>query len=131
MKPSERKAFILEWLKIHANVNALDQTFSDAYIKYTGAPFEAKNWGAHWCKTLSNDLRKMFLAGLLIRNRVGLGGNWQPGFPTWCWMYERKPSYQQEPCCPTCNGPRDSDGSRIHEADCQIAKDEGLVRRDE
>ena len=149
MKPSDRKAWILSWLtRWPPAVNSLDEAFVDAYIGYTGATFEPKNWGAHWCKQLSNDLRKMFLAGVLVRKRISLGSNWQPGFPTWCWAYEKPPrypvtegrdqsrwmafppNYKQEPCCPTCNGPRDSDGSRIHEADCQIAKDEGLLRRD-
>ena len=145
----DRKAWILSWLtRWPPTVNSLDEAFVDAYIGYTGATFEPKNWGAHWCKQLSNDLRKMFLAGVLVRKRISLGSNWQPGFPTWCWAYEKPPrypvtegrdqsrwmafppNYKQEPCCPTCNGPRDSDGSRIHEADCQIAKDEGLLRRD-
>ena len=36
-----------------------------------------------------------------------------------------KAKRKQEPCCPVCNGPRDADGSRIHDENCPAAN-EGL-----
>ncbi len=60
---------------------------SDAYVRATGAKVQLMTWGANRCRTLASDLARMHDRGWLKKSRVGLGGNWQPGFPRWVNSY--------------------------------------------
>lgn len=74
--------------KERCGVDVLYADFVDEYAEATGAKLIYAPWGAHWCRTLSSDLAEMSRCGYLRRRRVGLSGNWQPGFPKWVWRYE-------------------------------------------
>jgi len=90
MKPSERHAWILRYIaevEPHG-VDVLNSAFVDAYVEATGANVRIMLWGANKCAQLGRDLTTMFHSRQLKRGRVGLGGNWQPGFPKWVWSYK-------------------------------------------
>lgn len=89
MSPRQRMEWIAKYIAGQATgVEVLDSTFVDAYIEATNARFYEQAWGAHKCPQLGRDLSAMHKAGKLKRFRIGLGGSWQPGFPTWVWSYE-------------------------------------------
>lgn len=89
MAPRERRKWIVEYITVHEphGVDVLNSDFVDAYTAATGAKFRVMMWGANRCAQLGNDLLTMTRLGVLKRCRIGLAGNWQPGFPKWVWSY--------------------------------------------
>jgi hypothetical protein len=57
-------------------------------LRRRGAKFEGVAWGADHCPQLGRDLTRLYKARKLTRFRIGLGQNWQPGFPKWVWSYQ-------------------------------------------
>lgn len=98
MKPRDRRTWIEEYLRASRlpGVDVLTREFVEDYIVATGAKFQPMAWGAHRCLQLGNDLRAMKRLGKLERHRVGLAGNWQPGFPTWVWSYKLSDNWNLE-----------------------------------
>lgn len=85
---AERWAWLEARLKAEdSGVDILDSAFVDDYAAFTGAALKYTLWGANHCPLLSTDLSTMWKCGILNRGRIGLGGNWQPGFPTWVFSY--------------------------------------------
>ena len=79
-----------EWLLKNipsAGVDVLCQDFVDKFIKECNVPFKETNWGAHKCPELGRMLVKLYREGFLDRGIIGLGANWQPGFPKWVYVY--------------------------------------------
>ena len=72
---------------IRSGVDVLDSAFVDAYADKTGAQVFIQPFGANTCRQLGRDLSKMYKNGLLERGRIGLGFNWQHGFPKWVYSY--------------------------------------------
>ena len=100
MKPDDRKVWILKWIKEHSpqGVDVLNSDFVDDYVAATGVRMEPTCWGASKCPTLGSDLSAMARCGALDRGRIGLGANWQPGFPKWVWAYwPGRAAYLYEP----------------------------------
>jgi len=82
-----RYQWIAEWIKREGQADVLNSEFVDCYINAVEARFRPTYWGAHKCPALGSDLAHMAKCGALDRFRVGLGANWQPGFPRWVWSY--------------------------------------------
>lgn len=87
-----RYAWLMAYIEQHGNVDVLNSDFVDDYIEATHAKFRPSCWGAHICPMLGSDLAHMARVGALKRFTVGLGANWQPGFPRWVWTYEVGPA---------------------------------------
>ena len=68
-------------------VDVLNSDFVDDYVEAFGLRVHIMMWGANKCPQLGRDLSAMTKCGYLKRSRVGLSGNWQPGFPKWVWGY--------------------------------------------
>ncbi len=69
-------------------VDILNYEFVDDFLTaFPKLKWEAKNWGAHSCPSLGRILKKLYDRNLLKRGTIGLGINWQPGFPRWVWTY--------------------------------------------
>jgi len=93
MRPHKavRQAWILEWAKSHpsnCNLDSMNEHFHQAY--HERFPEYARNqvfWGAQRVARAMQDLSEMERDGLLDKFRIGLAGNWQPGFPKWVWTY--------------------------------------------
>jgi len=85
---SEREEWIIRWLKTNYCADAVNQDFHEAY--YQRFPEYSRRetfWGAQPVAQAQRDLAAMEKAGVLERGRLGLSGNWQPGFPKWVWSY--------------------------------------------
>lgn len=87
MTSPERQAWLLRAIAAEQYVDVLNAPFVDAYVRATGAKVQLMTWGANRCRTLASDLARMHDRGWLKKTRVGLGGNWQPGFPRWVNSY--------------------------------------------
>ena len=87
---SERQDWIIKWLAQTGNfaADACSQSFHEDYHrKFPGYSKKQKFWGAEPVAQAQADLRAMAKDGLLESSRVGLGANWQPGFPKWVMGY--------------------------------------------
>jgi hypothetical protein len=90
MKLADRLNWLTDAIKryqTHDAVNVLNSAFVDEYTEATGAKFEPVMWGANKCPQLGRDLKALYDQRLVYRFRVGLSGNWQPGFPKWVFSY--------------------------------------------
>lgn len=87
VRRDDRYVWIMAWIKKNGSTDVLNSDFVDAYIEATSAKFRHTAWGAYKCPTLGKDLAHMARCGALKRGRIGLGSNWQPGFPKWVWAY--------------------------------------------
>lgn len=94
MKPAERRAWILAWIRrreaLHGQQERVDVTYSDFvidYIEATDAKHEVLFMGAPRCPQLGRDLGAMYAAGILERHTTGLEGMAGMGFPRWVWVY--------------------------------------------
>lgn len=90
---TERQAWIMNWLKESYNLSAdsVNQSFHEAYHeKFPQFSFQPKCWGAQPVRQAMIDLSAMYNDGLIQRDIIPLGGNWQPGFPKWVWSYTLK-----------------------------------------
>ena len=83
----DRRAWLLRAIATEKFVDVLNTHFVDDYVNATGAKVIVMTWGANRCRLLSSDLMRMHNAGLLQKHRIGLGCNWQPGFPKWVNSY--------------------------------------------
>lgn len=99
MTPRERRAWIAQYIATYeprTGVDVLHRRFVEAYVKATGSHVNPVAWGADKCRQLGADLSAMKRLGELRRFRIGLGFNWQPGFPKWVWSYELVPTDSPE-----------------------------------
>lgn len=87
MKPSDRHAWIAQYLRGTKWVDVLHQAFVDAYIQATGAPARTMPYGADKCAQLGRDLSAMEADGVLDRTRSSITGLAGQGFPKWVWSY--------------------------------------------
>lgn len=88
-KVRERWKWIAEYIKVYrGGTDILNAQFVDDFVLRFNVPVGLTWWGANKCPTLGRDLAAMKKRGYLKRSRVGLGMNWQPGFPRWVWSYE-------------------------------------------
>ncbi len=87
MHRDQRYEWLLAYIKKHGGVDVLNSDFVDSYVAATGMKVETMVWGANRCRALGRDLAHMEIMSALKRFRIGLGGNWQPGFPKWVWSY--------------------------------------------
>lgn len=84
---SVEEQWVLEWLKTGIEASAVNQQFhEDFYNKFGGARKETY-WGAQPVHKAMRLLAKLHEEGKLERRRIGLGLNWQPGFPKHCLSY--------------------------------------------
>jgi hypothetical protein len=83
----QAEEFILGWLEYNHSINILDSNFIDTFSDVTGARIEPILFGPNKCKYASTTLSKMYKEKILTRRVVGLGSNWQPGFPKWVYSY--------------------------------------------
>lgn len=83
-----------EWIIVYISklsnqaTDILDSQFVNDYITKFKPKFTHVNWGAHKCKEISRLLAGLYKKGYLTRFSIGLGTNWQPGFPRWVYSYE-------------------------------------------
>lgn len=82
----------MQWIKEHGPVDVLNSELVDEYVEATGMKFKWMAWGANVCQQLGRDLAFMAKRGALSRGRLGLGANWQRGFPKWVWSYKIGPA---------------------------------------
>lgn len=81
---AEREQWILDWFMTPGNfaASAVDEPFHEAYHKaFPMYQRKEKVWGAQPVAQAQKDLARMADCGILDTGRVGLGANWQPGFP--------------------------------------------------
>lgn len=88
---ARRWQWLLNEARERVAVDVLDADFVDAYIQRFKPQYRPTWWGANKCPQIGRDLASMAQAGLLSRSRVGLGSNWQPGFPRWVFSYKPGP----------------------------------------
>lgn len=85
---SERQAWILEWFKANHSADSLNKEFHESYhAKFPEYAQAFKWWGANPVRQAMQDLKEMASDGLLEKFRIGLGANWQPGFPKSVFTY--------------------------------------------
>ena len=87
---SDHYAFVNDWLDEHHETSCVDQLFHEAFLRKFGGKYKAKNWGAQPAFSAMKVLKEMYKQGLVSRSVVGLGKNWQPGFPKWVYSYTKK-----------------------------------------
>lgn len=93
MPVGQRREWLLQYIRARhprEGVDVLNRYFVDDYADATSAKVEIMMWGANRCPQLGRDLLSMYKVGQLERGRIGLAGNWQPGFPKWVWSYRVK-----------------------------------------
>jgi hypothetical protein len=79
--------WIMGYIRENGPVCATDQPFHEAFHERFGGARKETMWGAEPVTKAMRTLKKMSDDGTLKRGRVGLGGNWQPGFPRWNYVY--------------------------------------------
>ena len=80
--------YILNYLNENpTGIDILDCEFIDGFAKATGAKVKFTYWGANKCNYAAKTLSRMCKAGILERFVIGLGNNWQKGFPKWVYVY--------------------------------------------
>jgi len=79
--------FVVEWLKNNIDANVLDAVFIDEFVNATGCTFSVTTLGANKCNYAGRTLSRMFGENTLKRFAVGLGSNYQAGFPKWVYSY--------------------------------------------
>lgn len=83
----ERREWLLRFMSRHGPVDVMNAGLVDAYAEFTGAKVDIMLWGANKCGLLRADLRRLQHSQIVVRHRIGLGANWQPGFPKWVNSY--------------------------------------------
>lgn len=86
--PVARYRWLLAEIKEMRHADVMNSDFVDRYVAAFGMAHKVCCWGANVCPQLGKDLAQMAKCSALKRWRVGLGSNWQPGFPRWVWGYE-------------------------------------------
>lgn len=86
-KFESRSKWITAYILSHGRVDVLCLDFVESFAEATGCKYVPAPWGAGWCDTLGRTLSRMEKLGRLKRKRLGLGSNWQSGFPKWVWTY--------------------------------------------
>lgn len=84
---AEKEQWIREWLKKECTANACNTAFHEAYFQKFGGKRNETYWGAQMVYEVQRLMAKMAKEGKLLRFPIGLGTNWQPGFPKWVWGY--------------------------------------------
>lgn len=94
MKPADRQAFILKYLRARTQsdsspyrVDVLDSSFVWDYIEHTDAKCAVMPYGAPKCPQLGRDLSALFDSNKLRRSSTGLEGMAGMGFPRWVYSY--------------------------------------------
>lgn len=87
VRRDDRYTWLMAYIQRKGHVDVLNSELVDEYAQATNAKIIPVCWGAHHCPTLGRDLAHMAKCGALKRGRIGLSGNWQPGFPKWVWAY--------------------------------------------
>lgn len=86
-----KKSVRFRWIINHVErlrfVDILNSDFVDGYLEEFKPKFQPMTIGAHKCPQLRRDLSEMASYGFLKRGTIGVGGNWQPGFPKWVRCY--------------------------------------------
>lgn len=89
----QRADWLLKYLKDRESshgqserVDILNRYFVEDYVDATKAPHHPMTMGADRCPMLAADLRRLFHAGLLQRQRSGIEGMGY-GWPKWVWTY--------------------------------------------
>lgn len=82
-----RYQWLMAWIQKNGSTDVLNSDFVNDYIEATHAKHKPTCWGAYKCPMLGRDLAHMAKCSALKRGRLGLGTNWQPGFPRWVWVY--------------------------------------------
>lgn len=73
--------FTIDWMKTNLEASAVTEAFHDEFHKRFGGARKPTNWGASPVAKAMRLLSRMHRDGKLVRRRISLGGNWQPGFP--------------------------------------------------
>jgi nitroreductase len=88
-----RRQWVSEWLASGISADVLSARFHDDYhLAFPKYKRRETFWGAAPVARAIKDLREMEAEGMLIARRIGLGINWQPGFPKWCYSYALPPN---------------------------------------
>lgn len=83
------REFIDEWLDKNHHVDVLNSDFIDGFVSKVGCAVTVMPWGANKCPYASKILSKLKSMGILKRETISLGANWQPGFPKWIYTYSK------------------------------------------
>ena len=83
----EVQSFITRYLEINHTASAVDERFHDEFYARFGGRRKETLWGAMPVAAAQLWLKKLHDQGIVTRCRVGLGCNWQPGFPKWVYVY--------------------------------------------
>lgn len=92
---AEREDWILKWFRgtdgdgcKNYNADALNEDFHEAYHqKFPMYKRRETTWGSQPVAQAMTDLARMAKAGILERRHIGLGRNWEPGFPRYVMSY--------------------------------------------
>ena len=91
------KDFSIEYLmdKSCVGVSVLDSDFHDKVAeKFPKLKRELKMWGCQPVPAAMKALKELYKDYRISRGRIGLGANWQPGFPKWVYTYSIKKEYR-------------------------------------
>lgn len=87
---SSQVEWVIDWLTKNIEASAVTQDFHEAFRFHFGGARKETYWGAQPVAKAMRLLAKMEKEGQLVRRRISLGGNWQPGFPKWAISYSLK-----------------------------------------
>jgi hypothetical protein len=87
IKTEEMNEWIVNYIRVNGGVSATDELFHEAFFQQFGGSRKLTMWGAQPVSKAMLRLKALVDLGVLVRSKIGLGGNWQPGFPKWNYVY--------------------------------------------
>jgi len=83
----QQEDFVFAYIRKNGNTSALDEQFHEEFFNRFGGARTKTNYGAQPSKQAMKMLANLYNQGVLERSRIGLGVNWEPGFPRWVYAY--------------------------------------------
>lgn len=81
------REWIKQYIREHGPVDVCDTAFHEEFYQRFGGARKETTFGAQPVYKAMRTLKQMSDDGEISRGIIGLGGNWQPGFPKWCYGY--------------------------------------------
>lgn len=79
---SECEQWVFNWLLMQHEASSVSQEFHEQFhAAFPQYRVKTTNWGAQPVSKAMKTLKQMYDRGIISRCRIGLGLNWQPGFP--------------------------------------------------
>lgn len=83
----EMEAWVCDWLRRNTEASVVNQQFHDDFHEAFGGTRKETYWGAQPVGKAMRVLGSLAKQRRVVVRTVGLGANWQPGFPKWVRSY--------------------------------------------